>query len=172
MQRRCSACWKSSRAWAQRRCSACWRTRSETGRCRHWQCAHCLWKEADPKSRPKKCIVNEFLAFLGAIEVPDNETQRPVVRLLVGDTNISYDVARECAAEAVAPANAQTALDRWVPVSTTNKLSGDVMWCCGAFATEMVIPVGKKLQEEWSSQRRPRHRCCQVGRSFRRHRRR
>ena len=98
-------------------------------------------------SAKKKCIVNEFLEFLGATEVPLNETHLPVVRLLVGDTNISYDVARECAAEAVDPANAQTALDRWVPVSTTNKLSGDVMWCYGAFATEMVIPVGKSYRK-------------------------
>ena len=105
-------------------------------------------KKPTPNLVQKKCIVNEFLAFLGAIEGPDNETQRPVVRLLVGDTNISYDVARECAAEAVPPADAQKVLDRWVPVSTTNKLSGDVMWCCGAFACEMAIPIGKKLREE------------------------
>ena len=65
-----------------------------------------------------------------------------IVRVLVGDSNISYEVARQCAAEADPVADAQNELDRWVPVSTTHALSGDVMWCYGAIAIENEITIG------------------------------
>ena len=55
---------------------------------------------------------------------------------------MASQVARQCAAEADKVANARNKLDRWVPVTTANHLSSDVMRCHGAIAKPNEIPIG------------------------------
>ena len=103
--------------------------------------AHIVCGKKPPTIFQRKAIVKQFLDFLGG-QALDLAADFRIVRVLVGDPNISHEVARQCASQADVVADGQKKLDRWVPVSTAHELSGDVMWCSGAIAKQKEIPIG------------------------------
>ena len=87
--------------------------------------------------------MRESLEFLGKVPAPSSFGHVHIVRLLVGDTNLTYEVARQCAQEAEVY-EVTDVLARWAAMGTTHGLSGDVMWCSGAIVPENVIPIGTR----------------------------
>ena len=102
-----------------------------------------------PSHVTRRKIVKDALKRVADMQVLDWNVRDefPVMRLLVGDCNLNLRDA--CAVVQELPAQQvitrlQRDLDltRWQVLSTTDKLSGDIMFCLGGFAEERTAPVG------------------------------
>ena len=89
----------------------------------------------------------DYLATLGA-----DFKGKPVVRLLVGDSNLDKEGAARATQgstppEAASELQSQQQLLRWEVHTTEAGKGGDVVFCSGAFFTPVVVPVGVSFED-------------------------
>ena len=122
----------------------------------------CVDRIRKPPWRRKKDR-SGILNFLAELDVPTwtHDKALPVVRMLVGDVNLSEVQARECVQDCAPPISglpiqrAGGGLDHWHISSTMAGLSGDVMFTAGAAVKTTVVPIGKTF--EYKAVRKDEH---------------
>ena len=79
-------------------------------------------------------------------------SNKPVVRVLVGDPNLTAEQAAAAVQEATkscsgTPLQFECGLQKWEIHSSEHGLSGDILFCSGAWIEPLLIPIGKSYAE-------------------------
>ena len=97
-------------------------------------------------------IVKRALDFLAGLHSQEWDTKLPIGRLLVGDFNMTNDVAEAATQIAQQPARCApfqrlNGLSRWQFHATENGNSGDLFAAMGCTVETMVVPIGASFKE-------------------------